>query len=144
MMVTKSRLTDDMRRNMMQLTPPNQRIQVLDVARGLAILGILLINVIFYSTSLHAIQWQVELWPEAVNQAVSTALELFIEGKFLAIFAFLFGYGIILFRDRAMAKGRRFRPLYARRLLVLAVFGLLHGWLIWYGDILLHYALLGF
>lgn len=97
----------------------------------------------FFSTSLQALQWQIVLWPSTWDRVTETVLDLFVTGKFLAIFAFLFGYGMVLFRDRAWAKGRRFSPVYCRRLLVLAAFGLLHGWFIWFGDILFHYALLG-
>lgn len=122
----------------------HERIQILDIVRGMAILGILLVNMLFYSQSLQAIQFQIELWPEAWNKAASLFLELFIEGKFIAVFSFLFGYGMILFKERSKQKGRSFVPLYIRRLLALFIFGLIHGWFIWFGDILLHYALLGF
>ncbi|GIP33806.1 DUF418 domain-containing protein [Paenibacillus sp. J2TS4] len=122
----------------------DERIQLLDIARGLAILGILFVNITFYSSSLQAIQYQIELWPDFWNQAVKKFLDIVITGKFIAIFAFLFGYGMILFKDRAGQKGRRFGALYSRRLLALLIFGLLHGWFIWFGDILVHYALLGF
>lgn len=120
------------------------RIQSLDIARGLAVLEILLVNMRFYSTSLQAIQWQVELWPSWWDQVVTALLRLFVEGKFLAIFALLFGYGMVMSYQRAIEAGVRFVPMYTRRLLILAVFGLIHGLLVWYGDILLHYALLGF
>lgn len=122
----------------------DQRIHVLDIARGLATFGILLINMTFYSTSLQAIQWQLPLWTDPVNQAIRTFLHLFAEGKFLAVFAFLFGYGAVILRERTLQKGRKFGPLYFRRLVALLVFSLVHGWLIWFGDILFHYALLGF
>lgn len=121
----------------------DQRIHVLDIARGLAIFGILLINMTFYNTSLQAIQWQISLWTDPLNEATRTVLFLLADGKFLAIFAFLFGYGAVLLRDRTLQKGRKFGPLYVRRLVALLVFGLIHGWFIWFGDILLHYALLG-
>lgn len=121
-----------------------ERIQLLDIARGLAILGILLINMRFFTTSLQAIQFQIELWPGFWDRTVKSFLDLFVGGKFIAIFSFLFGYGMILFKDRAVQKGRRFTVLYSRRLLALLVFGIIHGWFIWFGDILLHYALLGF
>ncbi|WP_144932010.1 DUF418 domain-containing protein [Paenibacillus sp. 32O-W] len=128
----------------MQPVAANERIQLLDIARGLAILGILLVNMTFYSSSLQAIQFQINLWPDFWNQAAKSILSIMVDGKFIAIFSFLFGYGMILFKDRALEKGRRFVPLYLRRLLALLIFGLIHGWFIWFGDILVHYALLGF
>ena len=111
------------------------RIQSLDITRGLAVLGILLVNMRFYSTSLQAIQWQVELWPSWWDQVVTALLRLLVEGKFLAIFALLFGYGMVMSYQRAIEAGVRFVPMYTRRLLILAVFGLIHGLLVWYGDI---------
>lgn len=128
----------------MRATAVGERIQLLDIARGFAVLGILFVNMMFYSTSLQAIQWRIQMWPAWWDKAVQTAIEIFISGKFLAVFSFLFGYGMIVFKGRAEQKGRRFVPLYARRLFLLMVFGLLHGWFIWFGDILFHYALLGF
>lgn len=121
-----------------------QRIQLLDITRGVAVFGILLANMRFFNTSFQALQWDIELWPAFWDRAVLTFLDIFVTGKFIAIFSFLFGYGMIVLRDRTSAAHRRFVPLYIRRLGALAVFGLLHGWFIWFGDILFHYALLGF
>ncbi|MEC0209808.1 DUF418 domain-containing protein [Paenibacillus ehimensis] len=128
----------------MKPTSANERIVFLDIVRGIAILGILLVNMTFYSSSLQAIQMQIEQWPGIWDQAVKMLQRIFVDGKFMAMFSFLFGYGMILFKERAEQKGNRFGRLYARRLLALLVFGLIHGILIWFGDILVHYALLGF
>ncbi|WP_010275126.1 DUF418 domain-containing protein [Paenibacillus senegalensis] len=134
----------------MQPLTTNNRIQLLDIARGLAILGILLINMTFFTTSLQAIQFQLELWPGFWDRTVKSLLTFFVSGKFIAVFSFLFGYGMILIKDgvarrnsQNQSKGR-FAAIYSRRLFALVLFGLIHGLLIWYGDILLHYALLGF
>lgn len=120
-----------------------ERIEVLDVLRGLAIFGILLVNVTFYGTSLQTIMWRTASWT-GWDKAVQIVLQLLVEGKFLAVFSFLFGYGMVIFQERAEAKGRPFTRLFARRLTLLLLFGLAHGLLLWYGDILFHYALLGF
>lgn len=128
----------------MRAVSVDERIQVLDVARGLAVLGILVVNIRFYSSSLQAIQWGISLWPQWWNEATETLIDMFVSGKFLSVFAFLFGYGMIIIRDRVEERGRSFTALYIRRLMVLAAFGLIHGLFIWFGDILFHYALLGF
>lgn len=128
----------------LQPVPTGRRILILDIARGLAVFGILLVNMQFFNTPLQVIQWQVVMWPDFWNRAVLSLIDLFVAGKFIAIFSFLFGYGMIMFRDRAFEQGRRFVLTYARRLLALALFGLLHGWFIWFGDILFHYSALGF
>lgn len=127
----------------MKATLGKERIAVLDALRGWALLGILLVNATFYSTPLQAILWQTKLG-SGWNRAVEIAVSVLVEGKFLAIFAFLFGYGAVLFQTRAEARGRSFGRLFRRRLFLLLLFGLAHGLLLWFGDILLHYALLGF
>lgn len=128
----------------MKAVSSNERIPALDIIRGLAILGILFVNMTFYNTSLQAIQWQIELWPKVWDRAVQGLIMFFVQGKFMAVFSFLFGYGMMLFRERSVERGRRFAPLYVRRLLALLAFALIHGWFIWFGDILIHYVLLGF
>ena len=66
------------------------------------------------------------------------------EGKFYALFSLLFGLGMILLMERIEARGKRFVPFYMRRLLALLLIGIVHALLIWPGDILIIYALLGF
>src|SRR5208282_1896248 len=70
-------------------------------------------------------------------------IDLFFQGKFISIFSFLFGLGFAIQLTRAEARGVRFLGFYPRRLLALALFGLIHGILIWAGDILLTYAVSG-
>lgn len=121
-----------------------ERIELLDVVRGLAVFGILLVNITFYSTPLSAIMWQVEQWPAWWDKLTAVVIETFVEGKFVAIFSFLFGYGMVILQERTIARGRRFGPLFVRRMSLLMMFGLLHGLFLWFGDILFHYGLLGF
>ncbi len=66
------------------------------------------------------------------------------EGKFYALFSLLFGLGLFLQMERIEGRGGKFVPLYVRRLLVLLGIGIIHAFLIWAGDILIIYALLGF
>jgi hypothetical protein len=70
-------------------------------------------------------------------------IDIFIQGKFVTLFSFLFGLGFAVQLSRAEARGARFLSFYPRRLAALALFGLIHGLLIWWGDILLSYALGG-
>ncbi|MHA7966304.1 DUF418 domain-containing protein [Paenibacillus sp. CAU 1782] len=121
-----------------------QRIEVIDIVRGIALLGVFIINMRFFSTPYLAIAYQAELWPGFWDKLVSELETLFVAGKFISIFSFLFGFGMVLMLESAKKREIWFAPLITRRLLALALFGLLHGFLIWYGDILLHYALLGF
>src|SRR5699024_7729027 len=92
------------------------------------------------------IEEQYAITPElgTVDQFLRMLLDVFIETKFFAIFSLLFGVGFYIFMKRAEEKGRNFKLLYSRRLIVLALFGFLHLVFFWYGDILLRYALSGF
>ncbi len=121
-----------------------ERIITLDVLRGVAVLGILLVNVQFFAFTLKdatTITWR-DLPP--LDAAVRLFTGFFAEFKFISLFSMLFGMGLALMSGRAERAGRPFGGLYARRLLVLLAIGLLHGVLLWYGDILSLYALLGF
>ncbi len=70
-------------------------------------------------------------------------IDTFIQGKFVTLFSFLFGLGFAVQLTRAETRGAKFMSFYPRRLAALALFGLIHGILIWWGDILLSYALAG-
>ena len=125
---------------------PATRIVALDFVRGIAILGILLLNITGFA-------WPeiVYISPRAPTAPVSTAddwtwLVLFViaDGKFRGLFSLLFGASMLLFVDRAEAAGRDGAALQRRRLGWLALFGLAHFFLLWWGDILFLYAACGF
>lgn len=123
-------------------TTKQDRIQVLDVLRGFAVFGILLVNMLLYSAPSSYAHGNV--WTSAPDRITRALIVLFAEGKFYALFSFLFGLGLAVQMSRAEARGIRFVPLYVRRLTVLLVIGLLHAYLLWWGDILHIYAMLGF
>ncbi|MDW8069462.1 MAG: DUF418 domain-containing protein [Anaerolineae bacterium] len=123
---------------------PAERIQVLDILRGFALFGILLVNMQIFSHPIQVILFPTDPatpWPDRVAEWL---ILTFGEGKFYALFSMLFGMGMMLLMGRVEARGGRFVPLYVRRLLVLLGIGLVHAFLIWMGDILVMYALLGF
>ena len=119
-----------------------ERIDVIDILRGVAILGILLVNMGLFSLpeGLPAHQ----LWPSLVDRAVEKLILFFAQEKFKALFSFLFGLGLAVQMMRTEARGARFLPRYLRRLCVLLLIGVAHFLLLWDGDILHDYALLGF
>lgn len=123
-------------------TTASERIQALDVLRGFALFGILLVNMGFF---MHPVYYTMIALPEssALDRAVTWFIRFAAEGKFFPLFSFLFGLGFTLIMTRAQARGVRFVPLQMRRLLVLLVFGLAHALLIWVGDILTYYAVFG-
>ena len=117
-----------------------ERIDVVDILRGWAILGMLVTNL---SRDLEWHYLFAKLWPGTVDRGAYFLLLFFAKGKFYTLFSFLFGWGFALQMGRAEARGVRFFPLYARRLLVLLLFGLMYKTLGPYG-ILISYALLGY
>ncbi len=118
------------------------RIDAIDVLRGVAIVGILIVNMGLFSLpeGLPAHQ----LWPNAVDGAVERLIFFVAQEKFKALFSFLFGLGLAVQMMRADARGVRFLPLYARRLCVLFLIGVAQFLLVWDGDILHNYAENGF
>lgn len=123
---------------------PGERIQTIDILRGFALLGILLVNMVLFNNSVFtAILTELEI-TNPVDRLAFWFIEFFGEGKFYSLFAFLFGLGFALIHQRVEAKGLKFGPIYIRRMLALLAFGLIHAYFIWIGDILFLYSLLGF
>ena len=117
-----------------------KRIASLDVIRGVAVLGILLMNVVNFGISVPAyFNLDFDDSGSVLDRSVGIAGELLADQKFMAIFSLLFGAGIVLFHERAVLKGRRAVWLSLWRNLLLAVIGFLHT-LVWDGDVLLVYA----
>jgi uncharacterized protein len=126
-------------------TAPRERIEILDVVRGFALFGVLVANMAgFKSFGISLGPNGGSLWTGPLDHAVTQMIALAVSMKFVTIFSFLFGVGFALQVLRADARGAPFFPLYARRLLVLLLIGLIHGFLIWSGDILALYAVVGF
>jgi uncharacterized protein len=125
-------------------TAPHERIEILDILRGLAILGILLVNMLFFAHPLYLLLIDPAPWANPLDQAASLLIAFFAQGKFLTLFSLLFGLGLAIQLQRSQEKGQSAVPLYLRRLLALLLIGLAHAFLFWWGDILVYYALLGF
>ncbi len=81
---------------------------------------------------------------ELADRLAGLVIRLLAEGKFYPLFSFLFGFGLAIQMKRAEARGAPFAHLYRRRLVLLLGIGLTHAVLLWYGDILVTYAVLGF
>jgi uncharacterized protein len=118
------------------------RIEVLDILRGFAIFGILLVNMASFSSA-QGFPGYIAPPLEPVDQLVSGLIIFLAEQKFYSLFSLLFGLGFALQFDRARTRGGRFLPTYLRRLLILFGFGVAHAVLLWEGDILALYAVLG-
>jgi len=122
---------------------PAERISEIDIVRGIALFGILIVNMSYFK-----IPVMMDRMPSAfspgLDQVVAWLIQLLFTGKFYAIFSFLFGLGFYIFMERTLDKGLELVPLYRRRLLVLLAIGAIHLFLLWSGDILFTYALTGF
>jgi len=122
----------------------SDRIISIDVLRGFAVLGILIMNIQSFSMIGAAY-----LNPYAygdltgANYGVWFLSHLFADSKFMAVFSLLFGAGVVLMASRREAKGRPTAGVHYRRMFWLIVFGLAHGFFLWYGDILFVYGMCG-
>jgi uncharacterized protein len=125
-------------------TIESRRIASIDVLRGLAMLGILVLNIQAFSMPFEAYGNPYAYGNiEGSNYWVFTGAMLLADMKFMAIFSMLFGAGMVLFIDRLQAAGRPAYSIHYRRMAWLLVIGVLHAYLLWYGDILVGYALCG-
>lgn len=121
----------------------NERIDVLDVLRGLAIGGILIGNLQWLSGYGILPPAQVEQNP-LTDHITRYLVHFFVEGKFYSIFSFLFGFGFAIQMARSEERGDTTASLFKRRLFWLLMIGIFHAVFVWAGDILSVYALLGF
>jgi len=123
---------------------PDERLDILDALRGFALLGILLANIDYWSGWLFLRPEQALALAGGTQADVQHFLhKLLIDGKFYTIFSLLFGIGFTLQLSRLEQRGANGVAIFRRRLLVLLAIGMVHLWLIWDGDILTLYALLG-
>ena len=121
-----------------------QRLRILDALRGVALLGILLMNIAgvampnYFSESFKSDPTSINFWLNAV-------ITVFFEGKMRALFGMVFGAGVLLFVSKKEQTGRPVTGLFYRRMIWLILFGLIHAHLIlWIGDILYLYGFFGY
>ncbi len=123
----------------------DDRIVIMDIVRGFALFGILLVNMpALISTGLLHDFYMVSPQYTGIDAILRLVLDLFVQGKFYPIFSFLFGWGFYLFMKRAEVKGLSVYSLFTRRVVFLLALGLIHLIVFWTGDILHTYAIGGF
>ncbi len=120
-----------------------ERIQLLDALRGLAIFGILMVNMPLMYAPISRILAGVEENLSTSDIIGESLIKLLFEGKFYVLFSMLFGYGFYIFMNKSTPE-KSILPTFRRRLFFLLLFGLTHVVLLWAGDILVFYALFGF
>ncbi len=124
--------------------PATDRIVSIDVLRGFALLGILVMNIQAFSM-IAAAYFNPTAYGDLAggNYRVWLLGHLLFDQKFMSIFSMLFGAGVLLMWQRAERSGGRSTRLHYRRMGWLILFGLLHGYLLWWGDILYMYGMSG-
>jgi uncharacterized protein len=121
----------------------SERILYIDILRGMALFGILAANMRGFNAPPDVYGNIKVLFHGTADMIAQGFIDIFIQGKFVTLFSFLFGLGFAVQMTRAEARGAKFMSFYPRRLAALALFGFIHGIVIWWGDILLTYALAG-
>jgi len=125
-----------------QAAPP--RIVTIDIVRGVAVMGILAMNIVAFAMPQIAYMNPAAYGMDDTADLASWVFNfVFVDGKMRGLFSFLFGASMLLVIEAAAAKGEPAGAIHFRRMLWLLVFGLLHYALIWFGDILTGYALIG-
>ncbi|QIY02685.1 DUF418 domain-containing protein [Bordetella bronchiseptica] len=120
-----------------------QRLAHLDALRGFALFGILVVNIGVFASVYYGTGLPDPAFSRPLDQWVNVLVAVLFESKFYLLFSFLFGYSFTLQIDAAQRAGAAFAPRFLRRLAGLAVLGLAHAVLLYHGDILLTYAVLG-
>lgn len=125
-------------------TEPPPRILTLDIVRGVAVMGILAMNIVAFAMPFQAYMNPLAYGAESAADIASWAFNfVLIDGKMRGLFSFLFGASMLLVIDRAEATGRSPAAIHYSRMIWLLVFGLVHYYFIWFGDILAGYAQIG-
>ncbi|MCQ6281000.1 DUF418 domain-containing protein [Bacillus sp. EB600] len=121
----------------------NNRILALDVIRGFALFGILIVNMMSFHSPflyLNPLKW----WTDPRDHFTYIVIDLFFQASFYPLFSLLFGYSLTIFRERTLKKNLPFNRMVTRRFCFLFIIGFIHAFFIWHGDILMVYALVGF
>ncbi|MGH8075821.1 MAG: DUF418 domain-containing protein [Lysobacter sp.] len=132
-----------MKMDAVQPTDPEQRLDLLDGLRGFALAGVLLANLVAFCLYAFLPSAHMTALPTAnIDRLLDPALSALVSGKFFTLFSLMFGVGFSLQMQRASDDPVR-RQRYLRRLGALLVIGMLHATLLWWGDVLRYYAVLG-
>jgi uncharacterized protein len=121
-----------------------ERIFAIDLLRGFALLGILILNIVFFGLPAAAYLFPIVAGGSSGwNYAAWFAAFSLAEGKMRAMFSMMFGASVLLLSERLSRRGAEVADIHYRRMLWLMLFGLLHAYLTWKGDILFYYAICG-
>lgn len=130
--------------NIISPIPQNERIVSIDFLRGIAILGILAVNLPLMYQPITRMMIGPETDLSTLNFLSISLIKFIFEGKFYVIFSLLFGFGFSIFMNKSNEDNKSITRVFRRRLFILLIFGILHIVFLWPGDILVFYALFGF
>ncbi len=131
--------------NFTRAIAPATRIVSIDFLRGIAVLGILIMNIQSFSMIMANYGNPAAIaMPEGINKWIWIISHVLASEKFMSLFSMLFGAGLVLLYERKLNQGRHPGKVHYFRNFWLLIFGMLHAYLFWYGDILVAYALCGF
>ena len=123
---------------------PGERVAYIDTLRGFALLGILVPNVLTFAWPINWVTYHPYLPETDASELGLWVHDIFFLGKFMFLFSMLFGVGVYVWdrktQDGGLARGSK---RWYTRCAWLLLFGFLHGWILWFGDILLMYAISG-
>lgn len=123
---------------------PNKRIEIIDILRGFALLGIIFMNMSFFSGYVFMpFEELKQISNFGLDNSLYYFLGIIVSGKFYTIFSILFAVGFYIQFNKNRDRAANFLKTYRRRLFILLIIGIIHT-LFWYGDILLTYAIYGF
>ena len=123
---------------------PHKRIEIIDILRGFALLGILFMNMSYFSGYAYMpFEDLKQISNFQLDEKLHAFLEIVVTAKFYTIFSILFAVGFYIQFNKNKADAAKFLKTYRRRLFILLVIGFIHG-LFWSGDILLTYSICGF
>lgn len=128
------------------VSPTNEKNRLIwiDAARGFAVFGIFMVNIGAFSAPYFLYGGGDNAWTSQADQFMQAFIDVFFQASFYTLFSILFGFGFQLLKDRLAERNAALYPVLLRRIAILIGFGLLHSFLLWHGDILLSYGLIGF
>jgi uncharacterized protein len=120
-----------------------ERVKVIDGMRGFSLIGILMANMLIFQYGIWGKDELQHFQLFTGDEVANTWLRIFVEGSFMPIFMFLFGYSLIKFKEKLEKGGGKAKRHIIRRSFLLLALGLIHSIFIWEGDILFTYGFLG-
>lgn len=123
--------------------PQTKRLHWIDAARGAAILGIFMVNAPSFGSPFYMPGFDSPEWDSPLDNFLLGGIDIFFQASFYTLFSILFGFGMQLIFDSRKRDGIKPGWFLSRRMLVLLGLGAIHAFLIWHGDILFTYAILG-